>query len=375
MNPLLHQRAADSCALLLGVALSTLLAPIDPEAPAGASLRSGGVYQAITQARRADDRTLPLGAWDHELKRADWDRVSKVAVDALSGQSKDLQVAAWLLEAQINKNGFAALSAALHLMQQLCHNYWDELYPAADAAAGLDHRANIFRWMNQKLLPALRQAPLAGVAPGPRYAYADWERARRQDQQRLDPDSKEGASSAELALAISATPTAFYVAMEHDLDAALAALDELTATIAPRFGAGTPSLSGFEGVLKQIRTLVVAELHRRGVRAPAPAPVIAATAAPVADAAPAMAPGPMAAVADAIRDREHAYAQLELVADFLLRIEPHSPVPYLLHRAATWGQMNASQLYQELFLRLGGQLNIFADVMGLDVGPADPEQV
>jgi type VI secretion system protein ImpA len=380
MNHILHQRAADSCALLLGVALSTLIAPIDQAAPAGASLRANGVYRTIAQARLADDSTLPRGAWERELKRADWDRVSKVAVSALSGQGKDLQVAAWLLEAQINKNGFASLATSLHLIQQLCHNYWDELYPVAEGA-GLEHRANIFRWMNEKLLPALRQTPLAGLAPGPRYGYADWERARRHDELRLDADNKEGASSAELAAAISATPTAFYVAMDGDLEAALAALDELTATIAPHFGGQAPSLAGFENALRQIRTLVASELHQRGVRAPSLVAAAPAADAPAAGAAetppPASAPapgGPLPAAPESIRDREHAYATLALAADFLLRTEPHSPVPYLLRRAASWGQMNAGQLYQELFLRLGGQLNIFSDVMGLDVEPRSTEQ-
>lgn len=370
MTSILHQRAAESCALLLGVALSTLIAPIDPAAPAGASLRASGVYRTIAQARMADDTTLPMGAWERELKRADWDRVSKVAVAALSGQGKDLQVAAWLLEAQINKNGFASLATSLHLIDQLCSTYWDELYPGADGA-GLEHRANIFRWMNDKLLPALRQAPLAGVAPGPRYGYADWERARRQDQMRLEPGNREGISSADLAAAISATPTAFYVALNGDLEAALAALEELTATIAPRFGGQAPSMAGFDSVIRQIRTLVVSELHERGVRAPAPLAAAPAPAIPEGDAATAAAPP--AAMPEGVRDRAHAYAMLELAADFLLRTEPHSPVPYLLRRAGSWGQMNAGQLYQELFLRLGGELNIFSDVMGLDVAPASEQ--
>lgn len=377
MNPVLHQRAADSCALLLGVALSTLLAPIDPGAPGGASLRASGVYSAIAQARRADDSSLPLGPWQHELKRADWDRVSKVAVNALASQGKDLQVAAWLLEAQINQNGFAAIAASLHVMQQLCENYWDDLHPLGDAA-GLEHRANIFQWMNEKLLPALRQVPLAGVAPGVQYGYADWERARRNEQLRQSSNEEQvdGVGVAELAAAVTATPTATYVTIVHDLEAALLATQELLATIAPRLGKQTPSLSGFSGMLEQIRGMALAELHHRGVRPPGLAAVEPEPApAPPPPGAPPSTPGePHAASAPplwgphGIPTREQAFAQLEAAADFLMQVEPHSPVPYLVRRATAWGQMNAAQLYQELFLRLGGQLNIF-DIMGLDATP------
>jgi len=374
MNQTFHQHVADSCARLLGVTLSTLVAPIAPAAPAGASLRGGSVYRTIADARRSDDHTLPMGVWQHELKRADWDRISEVAVSALSHQGKDLQIAAWLLEAQIHKNGFAAMAASLHVIQQLCHHYWDDLYPALDDA-GLECRANIFHWMDEKLLPALRQVPLASVGPGPgpRYGYADWERARRQEQMRLARKDQEDITGADLAKAIGATPTAFYVALDCDLDAALAALGELTATIAPHFDGHAPGFGKLDAALRQIRALASSELHERGVR-PAAAAETEDTRAPLAPApAPAPTPTPTPLEGgDAIRDRAHAYAVLKLAADFLERAEPHSPVPYLLRRAVTWGHMNADELYQELFVRLGGQLNIFADVMGLDVtAPSD----
>jgi type VI secretion system protein ImpA len=388
MNQILQQRAADSCALLLGVALSALLAPIDPGAPGGASARSSGVYNTIAQARRADDASLPMGPWQHELKRADWDRVSQVAVHALANQGKDLQVAAWLLEAQINKNGFAGIAASLHVMQQLCDCYWDELHPLADEV-GLAHRANIFQWMNEKLLPALRQVPLAGVAPAPQYSFADWERARRHEQLR-DSDKDEdadGPTSADLTAAIAATPTAQYVTIAHDLDAALLATAELMATITPRLGDQTPSLSAFSGLLDQMRGLVLSELHQRGVRPAAlasmePAPASEPGSSGSSDAPsspPYFAPGQQHVAEEppkfephGIRDREHAFAQLEEAADYLMRVEPHSPVPYLVRRATAWGNLNASQLYQELFLRLGGQLNIF-DIMGLETQRAEQE--
>ncbi|WP_258898281.1 hypothetical protein [Burkholderia glumae] len=55
-----------------------------------------------------------------------------------------------------------------------------------------------------------------------------------------------------------------------------------------------------------------------------------------------------------------------------MRQEPHSPVPYLVRRATLWGRMNTAELYQELFLRLGGQLNIF-EMVGIE-NPGSPER-
>ena len=49
-----------------------------------------------------------------------------------------------------------------------------------------------------------------------------------------------------------------------------------------------------------------------------------------------------------INTREQAYQTLARIANFLARIEPHSPVPYLLHRAIAWGGMSLRELLPEL---------------------------
>jgi type VI secretion system protein ImpA len=49
--------------------------------------------------------------------------------------------------------------------------------------------------------------------------------------------------------------------------------------------------------------------------------------------------------------RDEAYRQLREAAEFLLRTEPHSPVPYLVRRAIAWGGMSLSQLLEELLAR------------------------
>jgi type VI secretion system ImpA family protein len=49
-----------------------------------------------------------------------------------------------------------------------------------------------------------------------------------------------------------------------------------------------------------------------------------------------------------VRTREDAYRALTEIAGFLAHLEPHSPVPYLLRRAITWGGMSLEQLLPEL---------------------------
>ena len=51
--------------------------------------------------------------------------------------------------------------------------------------------------------------------------------------------------------------------------------------------------------------------------------------------------------AGAPTSREDAYRQLLLIADYLARTEPHSPVPYLIKRAVEWGNKPLSELLAE----------------------------
>jgi len=49
----------------------------------------------------------------------------------------------------------------------------------------------------------------------------------------------------------------------------------------------------------------------------------------------------------AIKSRADAYYRLAEAAEYLMRTEPHSPVPYLVKRAVQWGNMSLAQLLYE----------------------------
>lgn len=360
----LLQRARDYFQNQLGISLDALLAPIDPERPAGKPVRGNGVYTAIEQARRQDDPTLPLGPWEHELKRADWGRVSSVALEALAHTSKDLQLAGWLLEAQINTTGFAGIAACMMLIRTLCERYWDDMYPRAEGG-DLEYRANIIHWVDEKLLPALRMVPITSTGRERDYSWADWELARRNEQLRAaaaasrDRAEVEGVTMHELAAAMAATSSDAYLWLYQTLGDALDAIAALSETIDRSFGADAPSLMTLAGLLEQIRHLAESELHKRGLQTEQPEPAAAGAPQLEHDGE-----APIVPSSGAIRDRADAYARLAEAAQFLMRLEPHSPVPYLVKRATEWGRMNTAELYQELFIRLNGQLNIF-DMLGL----------
>ena len=49
-----------------------------------------------------------------------------------------------------------------------------------------------------------------------------------------------------------------------------------------------------------------------------------------------------------LKTRADAIKQLQRVAEFFRRTEPHSPVPYLVQRAVRWQEMPLEEWLQEL---------------------------
>lgn len=131
-----------------------LLNPIPGENPAGADLRYAPVYDKLKEARRQDE-DLNQGVWQSERKVADWPQVLKLGQEIIATQSKDLQVAAWLTEALVNREGFPGLGQGLRLCQGLLENFWDFVYPVIEDG-DLEFRATPLEWIGTKLELAAR---------------------------------------------------------------------------------------------------------------------------------------------------------------------------------------------------------------------------
>src|SRR3954464_264437 len=91
-----------------------LLNPIPGSNPSGENLRYAPVYDKIKEARRQDDEG-PMGDWQRERKVADWSLVIEVGSEAAATKSKDLQLAVWLAEALLSKEGLTGFKSGLDL--------------------------------------------------------------------------------------------------------------------------------------------------------------------------------------------------------------------------------------------------------------------
>ena len=352
-----------------GCSLDDLLAPIG-EGQVGESVRHNGVYFKIKEARRSDDPTLPQGIWTHELKVADWEGVEQTALNALCHKSKDLQLGVWLMESSIHRYGFAGVAPAAVLIRSLCETYWETMYPQMEDG-DIEFRTNPINWINEKLALPLRLIPLSQAdIDDVEVCWNDWDSAQRHEQlKRQQPDNLrlDGPSSESFKQHMAATPVAFFQRQHECLQDGLQAIDDLSHWLDSVCGDDSPSLAEISQLLNQILTMITGELKRRGASLSAAADNDQTEADSPADGEQHTSGGGGGAGGDgSIRNRADAFACLHRAAEFLMQDDPHSPVPYLIYTACHWGEQSAPDLYQELFLNRGGQLNIF-ELMGLTV--------
>ncbi|MDR7192627.1 type VI secretion system protein TssA [Luteimonas terrae] len=302
-----------------------LLAPINGNAPCGDDMSFSSEFDAIQNARRADDPSLDQGEWVTDLKSADWAGALASCEKLLRERTKDLRLAGWYAEARAQLHGFAGLAAGYRLATALCDRYWDNLHPLPQDGDQEDRIGNL-TWLVGNSQQWLRTLPII-QGPQGRFGLADIEAAH------LRSDGDAGNMDA-IEAARHDTPHAFYVGLISQLPECSAALEDLQRSVDARLGIDGPNFSHLRDQLDTLDRTVRRFARDAGVLTDAEAPP-----APDADDDASIAQVAQGAVSGPIGSRRQAIAQLREVAEFFRRTEPHSPVAYLADKAARWGEM------------------------------------
>ena len=133
------------------------LQPIAGDNPAGADLRYDVRLGAIKEARREED--LP----GSERKVADWGAVVATTSQLLGKETKDLQLAVWLAEALMRKQGPGGLATGLAVLNGLVSQFWEGVHPLPQDEDGVEDpeiRAAPLEWMASRLVLPMRLSPL-----------------------------------------------------------------------------------------------------------------------------------------------------------------------------------------------------------------------
>lgn len=328
-----------------------ILAPLPDGGGAGPDLSQAenSPFDIIREARRQDD-DLPQGVWQAERKQADWDQVLSMCQDALAAKSKDLRLLVWLVDALVQRDGFAALAPGFSLLEQFCRVFWGNLHPSVDEDGDLSARANTIAVLNNRLPRTLHAWPItqSGFAEPVRLSWGDYETARL--YQARGAAGPAGVTTAAFQASASATPVALLARLHQDVTEGAAAVDGLDAFLDQVCAREAPSLMALKSLLADIAGWLHAILPEAPPPEPEPEPL---SAAQVGEADIMIPPAPAAAPRDGassgpIANRDDAYRRLAEVADYLMRVEPHSPAPYVLRRVLAWGRMPLHEVLLEM---------------------------
>jgi len=368
--------------------LSSLLQPISEERPTGVDVRESStdnaLYRQIKQAR-AKARTLERQAlMEHEAGNeayTHWQAIAELAPRLLTESSKDLEVTAWLIEAQLRLRGFAGLKDAFALTAELVNQFWPTLYPEPDEE-GIETKVAALSGLNGEssegtLIRPLRLQPITQVGAGDRvYTWSDYHQAHELSKisdadQRLEREQALGFSLDSIRQAMTHSDDAFCAELKVSLEQCLEHFNQLSDQLYEHCGIEAPPSSRIKETLMTIQQ-AVADLTQGRAQ-----PLGLAERDEQAEeeaAAPLQSPsfsGQMLGTEPArglmsatVHNREEALQALSQIAVFFRQTEPHSPLPGLLERAVRWGRMPIEALISELLPELSAQ-HTFEQLTGI----------
>lgn len=332
------------------VNFNALLSPISDDNPSGEYLRYSGLYDEISEARRADD-VLSQGEWTTELKSADFKKVIELATGAIEKDTKDLQIAAWLAEALVKEHGFVGLRDALRLLGRLQDVFWETLHPVIDEG-DMEGRANALAWMETQAAFALKQAKITGYAG---YSYIDFEDSKKFDipdnlesydtadqikynELRSQAEAENRVTANKWRAEIAQTKRAFCEEINFLFEECWTAYNDLNRIIEEKFDLNqAPALGNLKKSLDDVHSLVKKILEEKRLEEP-DEEMAEASAGDEAEGTVRAAAG-VATASGAIQNRQDALKRLNDISEWFRKNEPHSPISYLVGRAVKWGNM------------------------------------
>lgn len=350
--------------------LEELLRPLPGDNPSGKYLRYS-VYKKIEEARRTDD-SGPQGEWTRVQKTANFLEVERLAVEALTKQTKDLQIAGWLTEAWLNQRGIQGLTDGLNLLRLLMEQFWDTVYPEIDEG-DLETRAAPLTWVGAKLNPALKLIPITRNG----FTFLKYEESQRVGYEK-DAVEKKRRESRDNAIeagmltgeafdeAKDATPASFYERVAERLVAPNEALEALDRFSKDKFAEVAPNLAPLRLTLEAITDFAGMIVRQRApqvqavattsgfagdfivdddpeppaVPPPPPPPSVSSVESSSREAVES-APAATAPLIEEPASRQQAISSVVLAAQFLRKDDPSDATPYLLLRAIRGAELRA----------------------------------
>lgn len=343
----------------VAVNIDEYLAEIPGDNPAGSSLPFA-IKAELEEARKEidpDDYDASDPMRPAEAKRADWPAIAKLASATLKETSKDLLVAARLTEAFAKTRGFAGLADGLAVMRGMVDQCWDRMYPEIEDG-DIEVRAGPFHWLGDadrgaRFPFSVRNLPIVPNNGGLPLSWRHWKESA---------EGKGAVSKEDFDKAVMQSSRADCQATVDSVTRVVAELNGLGELLKQRMGHESPAMSDLRSAVGDCYSLARQILEKKG-----PEPAGGEEAGAGSPAAEGGAAGASPSER-AVLSRADVYRRLAEAADLLERLEPHSPIPYLIRKAVELGAMPFPVLMRALIR----DDNVLTD-MSRELGIKPPE--
>lgn len=126
--------------------LADLSLPLKINGNTGIFLRYEPIYDQIRNARHEEDDGLSRGIWQTDLKHADWSLAENLCYNTILKDSKDFQIACWLVEAWLHLDNFTGLINGYQFLLEFCEKFWDNMHPQPEDG-DIEYRLHILEWL------------------------------------------------------------------------------------------------------------------------------------------------------------------------------------------------------------------------------------
>ena len=305
-------------------------------------------------------------------------------LDILRNRSRDLDIAAMTIEALARTDGFIGLAAGFAMTREMVESSWSDLFPipdpedgpADDAAVVEERTLPLQRLVGMDseglLVPAILHIPLTQSRSDEQYAICHWRSSRdlvnEQSEEKLKLAVERGAvSPAQFEQAVATTPLPHLKEVYLELCQAAEQWELLSNAVSSASGGAAVLPAGpirdlFEECDAAIRTFAPAAI-------PAPEQTASDSGVAAADEAGADGEGG-GGRAGAPTGRAEAFSQLESIADFFERHDPHSLIGAQIRNVVRLGRLPREAYYREL-LRDESALALLFRAAGMDGDGSD----
>jgi len=340
-----------------------LIQPITDDSPTGTDPREdvtpNSNYYLLKEVRntaRAKERKALVDEDNVQAIAIDWRPILEQVPKILKDDSKDLELVAWLIEALCRIHGFKGLICGFNLAQELIEQYWDDLYPTPEPE-DLSERLAPLIGLNGiesegSLIQPIKSIMITdGQSEGP---FSTWQYEQAMDVDRLDKEKQvkkiESGSIAleDVEISIKESADSFYIELNNDINNAIEAFSRLSASMDKAMLGEPQPTSYISQCLKVCSNSVqhiAADILKKSNASEKENDEELTEDASSSDEDN----GHFESnIAKQMNSRTQAIEQLDLVAEFFRKTEPHSPMSYAIEQVVRWSGLSLPELLQEL---------------------------